>query len=85
MILTKNGVHVDLRVLKPGSWGAGLFYFTGSKSYNIRIRKEAIKKGYKLNEYGLFDKKTGKMVAGKTELEICRKLGIPFLKPEKRQ
>jgi DNA polymerase (family 10) len=81
----KSGVNSDLRVLSPESWGAGLFYFTGSKDYNIEVRKIAIKKGYKLSEYGLFDKKTGKMVAGKTEEEICKKLGIKCLKPEKRE
>ena len=83
-VILKSGVQVDLRVLAPESWGAGLFYFTGSKNYNILMRKEAIKKGYKLSEYGLFDKKTGKMVAGKTEEEICRKLGVKYLKPEER-
>jgi DNA polymerase (family 10) len=83
-IILKSGVQVDLRVLSPSSWGAGLFYFTGSKNYNIEMRKTAIKKGYKLSEYGLFDKKTGKMIAGKTEQEICRKLGVKYLKPEQR-
>jgi len=81
-VILKNGVQVDLRVLLPSSWGAGLFYFTGSKSYNILMRKEAIKKGLKLSEYGLF--KSGKMIAGKTEKEICKKLGVKFLKPEQR-
>jgi len=84
-IVLKSGIQSDLRVLSPKSWGAGLFYFTGSKNYNIEIRKIAIKKGYKLSEYGLFDKQTGKMVAGKTEQEICRKLGIKYLKPEQRE
>ncbi len=83
-IILKSGVQVDLRVLAPESWGAGLFYFTGSKNYNIEMRKTAIKKGYKLSEYGLFDKKTGKMIAGKTEQEICRRLGVKYLKPEQR-
>lgn len=83
-IIMKSGIQVDLRVLAPESWGAGLFYFTGGKSYNIQVRKIAIKKGYKLNEYGLFDRKTGKMVAGKTEQELCKKIGIPYIKPEHR-
>lgn len=84
MIITKSGEQVDLRVLKPESWGAGLFYFTGSKAYNIETRKTAIKKGYKLNEYGLFNKR-GKNIASRTEKEICNKLGIKYLKPEQRE
>jgi len=84
-IVLKSGVQVDLRVLPPESWGAGLYYFTGSKDYNIEMRKIAIKKGYKLSEYGLFDKKTGKRVAGRTEAEICRKLGVKCPRPEDRE
>ena len=53
MVILKSGIQTDLRVLKPESWGAGLFYFTGSKNYDIEMRKVAIKLGYKLNEYGL--------------------------------
>ncbi len=84
MIILKSGIQVDLRVFKPESWGAGLFYFTGSKNYNIEMRKTAINLGYKLNEYGVFDKKTNKLIAGKTEKEICQKLGVKYLNPEQR-
>ncbi|MBW2996014.1 hypothetical protein KY332_01805 [Candidatus Woesearchaeota archaeon] len=84
-IILTNGVQADLRVLPPKSYGAGLFYLTGSKNYNIEMRKIAIKKGYKLSEYGLFDKKTGKMIAGRTEQSICKKLGTKYLKPEQRE
>lgn len=84
-IILGNGMQADLRVLKPESWGAGLLYFTGSKNYNIMLRKIAIKKGYKLNEYGLFDKKTGKMIAGKTEQDVLKKLGVKWVPPEKRE
>ena len=84
-IFLKSGIQADIRVFFPEQWGAGLLYFTGSKSYNINLRKIAIKKGYKLNEYGLFDKKTGEMIAGKTEEEICKKLGVKYLKPEQRE
>ena len=74
----------DIRVFPAKSWGSGLFYFTGSKNFNIQMRKIAIKKGYKLNEYGLFDKKSEKMIAGKTEEEICKKLGVKWVRPEER-
>lgn len=85
VIVLKSGIQADLRVFSPESWGAGLFYNTGSKNYNIEMRKIAIKKGYKLNEYGLFDKQTGKKIAGRTEKEICKKLGVKYLKPEQRE
>lgn len=84
-VILKSGIQADIRVLKPESWGAGLFYFTGNKNYNIMIRKIAIKKGLKLSEYGLFDKKTNKMIAGKSEEEIAKKLGIKLPKPEDRE
>ena len=85
MVILKSGTQSDLRVLKPESWGAGLFYFTGSKNYNIEMRKIAIKKGFKLSEYGLFEKKTNKMAAGRTEKEICQKLGVKYLDPSQRE
>ena len=60
-------------------------YFTGSKQHNIALRKIAIKKGMKLSEYGLFYKKTNKMLAGKTEQECYKKLGLSYIEPEIRE
>lgn len=79
----KNGLDVDLRVLPEESYGAGLNYFTGSKDHNVALREIAIKKGWKLNEYGLFDGK--KQIAGKTEEEIYKKLGLNYIEPELRE
>lgn len=76
------GIHADLRVIPSESFGAALQYFTGNKYHNIALRELAIKKGYKLNEYGLF--KGEKMVAGKTEKEIYEKLGLEWTSPELR-
>lgn len=81
-IRLKNGMNADLRVLKPKSFGAALQYFTGDKYHNIAVREIAIKKGYKLNEYGLFKGK--KFIAGKTEEEIYKKLGLKWMPPEIR-
>jgi DNA polymerase (family 10) len=53
-VRTVKGLHVDLRVLPPRSWGAGLQYFTGSKAHNIRTRTMAVRAGLKLSEYGIF-------------------------------
>jgi len=82
-----SGINVDLRVVPAISYGAALNYFTGSKSHNIALRLIAIKNGFKLNEYGLFSEKNGieKMVAGKTEEEIYKKLGLDYIEPELRE
>jgi len=82
-----NGLDVDLRVVSQDSYGAALNYFTGSKEHNVALRQIALKKGYKLNEYGLF-KKVGskeKFIAGKTEEEIYKVLGMQYIPPEMRE
>jgi DNA polymerase (family 10) len=82
-IKLKNGLDVDLRVLPKESYGAALNYFTGSKDHNVALRQLAIKKGYKLSEYGLF--KGERRIAGKTEEEIYEKLGLQYIPPEMRE
>ena len=82
-IKLKNGMDVDLRVVPENSYGAALNYFTGSKDHNVVLREIAIKKGYKLNEYGLFRGK--KPIAGKTEKEIYGALGMDYIEPEMRE
>jgi DNA polymerase (family 10) len=82
VIILNNNLQVDLRVIPDAEFGAALQYFTGNKGHNILLRRIAIKKGYKLNEYGLFKGK--KRIAGKTEKEIYNKLGLKMPKPEKR-
>ncbi len=79
----KEGINVDLRLITKKSWGSAVQYFTGSKLHSIHLRKIAIKKGYKLSEYGLFKGK--KQVAGKTEEEIYNRLGLPYIEPELRE
>ena len=80
-----EGIQADLRVLPEKTYGAALLYFTGSKQHNIALRKIAIKKGMKLSEYGLFNKKTNKLLAGKTEEECYKKLGLKYIEPEIRE
>jgi DNA polymerase (family 10) len=79
----KEGVSADVRVLEPKSFGAALQYFTGNKEHNIAVRQIAIKKGLKLSEYGVFRK--NKQIAGKTEEEVYKKLGLEWIPPELRQ
>ena len=79
----ENNLQIDLRVVPDYEYGAALQYFTGSKTHNIELRKIAMKKGMKLNEYGLF--LDGKRIAGKNESTIYRKLGLKMVSPENRQ
>ena len=83
--ILSGGVHVDLRVVEPGSYGAALVYFTGSKAHDIALRTRALKKGWTVNEYALADKKTGKRIAGATEEELYAKLGLRWIPPELRE
>lgn len=79
----EEGFDVDLRIVKPESFGAALQYFTGSKEHNIKVRKIAIDNGFKLNEYGLF--KGDDRIAGGTEEEIYKELGLNYIPPELRE
>ena len=82
-VRTRQGVQVDCRVVDQNSFGAALLYFTGSKDFNIKIRQIAIKKGLKVNEYGIF--RNDKFICGKTELEVFRALGLSYIEPELRE
>ncbi|UUN25103.1 DNA polymerase/3'-5' exonuclease PolX [Streptomyces sp. FIT100] len=84
-IRTTRGLQVDLRVLPPDSWGAGLQYFTGSKAHNIRTREIAVRHKLKLSEYGLFDVESGKKITSATEEEIYERLGLPWIPPTLRE
>lgn len=79
-----GGLQADLRIVPEESFGAALQYFTGSKAHNIRLRERAVARGWKLNEYGLFDE-NDRMIAGRAEEEIYRALGLSFIPPELRE
>ncbi|MGC2695547.1 MAG: DNA polymerase/3'-5' exonuclease PolX [Candidatus Angelobacter sp.] len=81
----RSGMQVDVRLLPPDSFGAALQYFTGSKNHNVQLRQRALKQGYTLNEYGLVRMEDNQRVAGKTEEEIYKKLGLTFIPPELRE
>ena len=83
MVKLENGMDVDLRVVEQESFGAALNYFTGSKDHNVALRRIAQEKGLKLNEYGLF--RGSRRIAGRTEEEIYRALGLSFIPPEMRE
>ena len=80
----KDGVQVDVRLFGEEEYGAALVYFTGSKDHNIALRNLAIDRGWKLNEYGLFDR-AGKRLAGRSEGEVYERLGLEYVPPELRE
>jgi DNA polymerase (family 10) len=82
-IALKSGLHVDLRVVPKTAFGAALHHFTGSKSHNIALRKMAMEKGLKINEYGVF--KADKRVGGEQEEDIYAALGLAYIEPEIRE
>ena len=84
-IILNDNIQVDLRVVKPESYGAALQYFTGSKEHNVKLRSIAIKKGLKLSEYGVFNKKTNKYLVGRREKDVYHALGLAFIEPELRE
>jgi DNA polymerase (family 10) len=79
-----NGIDADLLVVSKESFGSALQYFTGSKEHSIVLRKIAISKGLRLNEWGVYDKKN-KMVAGSTEEGVYHTLGLNWIPPEMRE
>jgi DNA polymerase (family 10) len=78
-----TGMDVDVRVVPAESFGAALCYFTGSKDHNVALRRLAIEKKLKLNEYGVF--RGEKSIAGKTEEEVYEALGLPYIPAEIRE
>ena len=82
---TSMGIQVDIRVVDDSEYGAALYYFTGSKAHNIEVRKIAVSKGLKVNEYGIFRVKDDVKIAGKTEEEIFNTLGLSYIPPEMRE
>jgi DNA polymerase (family 10) len=82
-VTLKSGLQVDLRLVPLESYGAALHYFTGSKAHNIAVRRLAQVRGLKINEYGVFRRKS--RVAGETEESVFAAVGLPWIPPELRE
>ena len=82
-VVLRSGLQVDVRAVPEQSYGAALLYFTGSKAHNIALRGLALERDWKLNEYGLFSGK--RRIAGATEEEVYKKLGLASIPPELRE
>lgn len=86
-VILRSGIQSDLRVIDEKVFGAALHYFTGSKDHNVTLRDKAKKMGLKVSEYGVFKLHNGKesLVAGKTEEEVFKAVGLPFIPVELRE
>jgi DNA polymerase (family X) len=82
-VILRSGLQVDMRAVPEASYGAAMMYFTGSKAHNILLRGLANERDWKLNEYGLFSGR--RRIAGATEEEIYKKLGLAYVPPEMRE
>ena len=84
-VLLRGGLQADLRAVAPHERGAALQYFTGSKAHNIVLRDRALERGWRLNEYGLFQAKDEQRIAGDSEEAIYQALGLEWVPPELRE
>lgn len=95
-IVLPSGLSIDLRVIPTESYGAAMHYFTGSKEHNVRVRTMAVKKGLRVNEWGVFripegvdpdtlGKTDGERVGGETEEEVFAAVDLPWIPPELRE
>jgi len=88
-VVFRAGLHVDLRVVEEESYGAALLYFTGSKQHNITLRNMALDRGWKINEYGVWEADDEaaeqSQIAGETEEEIYGLFELPWIAPELRE
>jgi len=82
-VILKNGMQADVRAVEPKSFGAAVYYFTGSKQHNIQVREMAVKRGLKINEYGIY--RGNKRIGGAEENDIFKALGLPYIPPEIRE
>lgn len=78
-----DGVQVEFYEATPETWGSSVLMWTGSAWSNIRLRKKAVKRGWKLSQHGLFEGDVN-LAANKTEEEIFELLEATYVEPTKR-
>ena len=80
-----NRMDADLLVVPEESFGSALQYFTGSKEHDVALRKIAISKGLRLNEWGVYDDNNNRLIASSKEEEVYDILGLEWIPPEMRE
>ena len=83
--ITHTGLPVDLRVVKPESFGNLLQHFTGSAAHNVALREAAVRRGLHVSEYGILDDETGETLRCSSEEAVYERLGLTYPAPELRE
>jgi DNA polymerase/3'-5' exonuclease PolX len=86
-------VHIDVFYSPPEERAAQLLYATGSKEHNIKMRALAKKRGFLLNQKGLYmiSDKDGititppKLIPTYTEQDIYTAIGMKYVQPNLRR
>jgi DNA polymerase/3'-5' exonuclease PolX len=78
--------RIDIMYTKPEEYPFAILYFTGSGDFNVRMREDALKQGYSMNEYSIkhTDNKVKVDKVFLEEKEIFDFLGYQYLNPEDR-
>ena len=82
--------RIDIRFIPYSSLASAMLYFTGSGEFNKNMRTFAIKKGYKLNEYGIYDIDKSKDTPTETRLDTSSEkdifaiLNLKYIEPRDR-
>lgn len=95
-IVLRSGLPVDLRIVPRESYGAALHYFSGSKEHNVAIRTLGVKKGLKINEYGVYRSEPDassnvegpqeeERLGGESEEDVFGAIGLPWISPLLRE
>jgi DNA polymerase (family 10) len=82
---THNGIKVDLRIVAPDYFGNLLQHFTGSAEHNVKLRERAVSMGLSVSEHGILDTETEEVTRCRTEAEVYKRVGLPYIEPELRE
>ena len=80
----KDTISLDFHFTTPSEFEPVLLYFTGSLGFNLKMRSTAVKKGYALNRYGLWERKNKDTLVARSEKDIFKALDIAYVPPERR-
>ena len=78
------GRQINMWSTTPELLGSAIMYATGSGMFNQRLRQICIRQNMKLSQNGLFDRKSGKLLASETEKQIFNRIGFKYIPPSFR-
>lgn len=79
----KKKIQVEFVNVAREAIGSGVLHSTGSGQFNMGLRGFAKGKGLTLSQHGLFH--GHKFIAGKTEEEVFKALGLGYIPPQERE